>query len=1200
MGQPMTVQKPKARGFVLNKDTGEPLAGVNVVARGEHEGRTISLGMLTTDDGGYVSFDLTGLVDEAALPRVSLEVVGEPDAIATAFTGGKNGARPVSLTDGSGAVVLHVDPARVQIAASGPFRPAVQAADARDWELSPASFVNRRRLALGEGACTTPVRSALPITQISFVQIVRRATRPGGPEGTLSEIVIDPISTVSDDEASPLYCDIVDYQQTWQDLGESLGTILYSLPLAPCESIKVAVIEAERSDEAARTDAIETSESLHHSLFRDRNITETVKGALGESQGGSSFMIGGGGAYSGGSTTIGQFGATHALGYGTSQSWGSRSLTAKSAQDLHDSTVQTSDFVRSLNSTVIVQGAQAERHHLETRTVTNHNHCHALTVQYYEVLRRLRLETRHVRTRPGLLVPYRGLHFQKSYPTIGETIHDPTKPPKWLDDPNPIDLKLVNRLRPMLEGDLLEPRLAANFEAVRRLLFFEGATLPAAPAQAPSTDYDLRRLSVTVLRGRSGTAPDAVGLVASGVTFQDPSNPAKITSKPVLKDSGFEGDHDEYDATPKEIGPIKLTVGAGFTPKRSRLTEIKVDFGGGGHFSLRGLKVTAHKPNGEEEVLVDESSARNFDGPGSEPFDVVPPKSPPSPEPRNPPTETADSLAARRAQDVALAWELISHVHDHRDVYGPRLVAKKEPMWFADALDHALGFSKSRDRIDSVPVAISGQYIAFAFHADDLGLTLEMADPPPQPTPTIVSLPTRGVLAEAQLGNCNACEKRDVTRFWKWEESPCEQPPAIEGVSPGFRGQAPSVEQGKLPNAVVQITQPPAAPDPVGLAAAITLLGKGDAFRDMSGMKELSGLLNGLTSGAVSLAQARKMAADVKQATAEASGNAAGAGNRKAPAQKPGERLDNLQVAKELAAAASELGLDKARTAALTSDILGGAGGGIASLPGWILQAAMGAIGPTVATSDPSPSVNQDVVLTIMGAPPAATVSWSGGGTPATGAGATFTTRFPTHGSKIVTATWTTADGGTVAASTSLKVNEPSGAAWIARFPDSADPATLVEPFQSNVRAFLSALTTAGAVVSIETTFRPPKRVYLMHWAYEVAKGYNPATVPSEPGVDIGWLHRRADGSPDPAASKAAAADMVSAYKIVHAPSLGSRHQFGRAIDMNVTWTGSLTIVNGHGTTVTLATNAELHTVGATFGVIKLVTDAPHWSDDGH
>ena len=53
--------------------------------------------------------------------------------------------------------------------------------------------------------------------------------------------------------------------------------------------------------------------------------------------------------------------------------------------------------VRSLTSTVVVQASQAEQSQVQTRRVANHNHCHALTIQYYEVLRHFRINTEFVR-----------------------------------------------------------------------------------------------------------------------------------------------------------------------------------------------------------------------------------------------------------------------------------------------------------------------------------------------------------------------------------------------------------------------------------------------------------------------------------------------------------------------------------------------------------------------------------------------------------------------------------------------------------------------------------------------------------------------------------------------------------------------------------------------------------------------------------
>src|SRR5262249_6641788 len=146
-----------------------------------------------------------------------------------------------------------------------------------------------------------------------------------------------------------------------------------------------------------------------------------------------------------------------------------------------------------------------------------------------------------------------------------------------------------------------------------------------------------------------------------------------------------------------------------------------------------------------------------------------------------------------------------------------------------------------------------------------------------------------------------------------------------------------------------------------------------------------------------------------------------------------------------------------------------------------------------------------------------------------------------------------------------------------------------------------------GATVTIAATLRPPERAYLMHFSYMVANGQIDArNVPAMAGVNIDWVHRTADGQFDLTATKKAAQDMVKGYGIVYAPALVSRHSQGLAIDMNITWTkATLQVKDASGNVVNVtgakngADNTQLHAVGATYGVIKLVKDKPHWSSDG-
>jgi hypothetical protein len=184
---------------------------------------------------------------------------------------------------------------------------------------------------------------------------------------------------------------------------------------------------------------------------------------------------------------------------------------------------------------------------------------------------------------------------------------------------------------------------------------------------------------------------------------------------------------------------------------------------------------------------------------------------------------------------------------------------------------------------------------------------------------------------------------------------------------------------------------------------------------------------------------------------------------------------------------------------------------------------------------------------------------------------------------------------------------ELSGIAWVGRFPTSKSTETLVDGFRQKCEAFLAALEVAGAVVSINATLRPPERAYLMHWSFVIHNGeVEPDDVPAHAGVAIEWVHRKPNGSSNLAASRAAAAAMVHGYDIAHRPSLTSLHIFGKAIDMSVGWNGALKIKQKNGTKKTIGSlprtglNHELWAVGATYGVLKLSSDAPHWSSSGH
>jgi hypothetical protein len=176
-----------------------------------------------------------------------------------------------------------------------------------------------------------------------------------------------------------------------------------------------------------------------------------------------------------------------------------------------------------------------------------------------------------------------------------------------------------------------------------------------------------------------------------------------------------------------------------------------------------------------------------------------------------------------------------------------------------------------------------------------------------------------------------------------------------------------------------------------------------------------------------------------------------------------------------------------------------------------------------------------------------------------------------------------------------------SGPHWHESFPTSRSISDLASPFREKVQAFQKAMIDGGAQTIIAATYRPPQRAYLMHYAARIDRGsIAPENVPSMSGVDIDWVHYTRAGSLQ------AAAQMIDIYGIGGNPvALESLHTQRLAIDWNITWEGTLNIKDARGRTIAIgeprngASNQRLFQVGASYGVIKLESDPPHWSHNG-
>lgn len=189
-------------------------------------------------------------------------------------------------------------------------------------------------------------------------------------------------------------------------------------------------------------------------------------------------------------------------------------------------------------------------------------------------------------------------------------------------------------------------------------------------------------------------------------------------------------------------------------------------------------------------------------------------------------------------------------------------------------------------------------------------------------------------------------------------------------------------------------------------------------------------------------------------------------------------------------------------------------------------------------------------------------------------------------------------------------MGKKSGREWVtwanAHATNSSKVEDLESGFRTKAKEFIATLQAAGATVTVSATRRSDKRAYLFHWSWKIhLDRCTPSDPPPKAGVDIEWDHG------DLAASKQGAKEMVEGFGLAVppastvAPSLTSNHIAGRAIDMTITWTGTLQVKNKAGVVVSVPfmsdvnANTALHQVGESYGVKKLRSDAPHWSHNG-
>jgi hypothetical protein len=275
---------------------------------------------------------------------------------------------------------------------------------------------------------------------------------------------------------------VLTYTQSWYTKSLSLGHLIHGIALGPGETTKIAVIDWARRVSTAAVESIEELELLSEELSRSRSIGEITAAVARETQRGRSaaqseasaqqygearsganlrdfdpfssplaftgLMVISPGVSTSGSSLGLAFNASAASSWSTTS--GQRNVGASLAQDIVDRTHQAAHSARNRRASIVREVSQQESESVSTRTLTNYNHMHALTIEYYEVVQLYRTVVELSKADRCLFVPMRPLDFR--------------------------DTKVIDRYRAALIGAALSP-------VMREALELPAATIPVrAPA----------------------------------------------------------------------------------------------------------------------------------------------------------------------------------------------------------------------------------------------------------------------------------------------------------------------------------------------------------------------------------------------------------------------------------------------------------------------------------------------------------------------------------------------------------------------------------------------------------------------------------------------------------------------------------------------------------------------------------------------
>jgi hypothetical protein len=728
------------------------------------------------------------------------------------------------------------------------------------------------------------------------------------------------------------YGALLTFNQSWYATAVTLGHLLHSTALAPGESTRMAVIDWSRKSRSGQTEVISEVDDLTNDMSQNRSISEVTQAVANEAQGGFSstntaskssqsgeaaagdFSAPLGGLFGGPSGSVASSSSrasssSHADSY--SSSWGHRDIGSTMMQNINDRTHQHAHSSRSRRAAVVKEVSQSEHEEVSTRVLTNYNHMHALTVQYYEVVQIYRVEVTLTRADRVVFIPLELTDFSKedTIRTFRAVLARAALMPDIRDALRNLDVIEVEPDR--------TTRFSAFGKSIGNYLRDTIARRRWSPALVGDAAADAETRAADTKPVRSKAQGRALKIQVSDIRPAiEVANEhlwagAQISRLANLLDRVVLRPDSSAMFLPTDVFVEKAVVSGNGNLKVVfyKRTGARVEGTPPAAIALADLsRIAVRGSDAKNEVSASITLTLSRNGvrfPLELPAVQIAPG-------------TQGETRVVQLKPGGVNTNLKHHLASNRLHYSQAIFRSLDSAQIATLL---AGFGvRLGDRlvpvsqvVDPRPIRFIGNYLAFRMNSDvrfdrewrtwleGRGVVVGST------TQDIVPLGTGGTFAEAVLGRFNCAEKLDITRFWNWQDSPIPiQPTEIAAIQTGSRQSTEDVQPGQLSNPIINITQPASLPDPVGTAAALAAIQNGNMFRDMSGLQ-----------ATVGLAQA------ALQATAAGAANAA---------QQAGTNQQNqLQATTERQRIAADMIKDLARTA--VSAYTGTPVGGGSSLP---------------------------------------------------------------------------------------------------------------------------------------------------------------------------------------------------------------------------------------------------------------------------